>query len=146
MSIGSNAGRAAQPAWTEDDRVAAYARVCAAGSLPGVVREEHDGHVGLSVRGRRFAWLMADHQGDGRLALAVKAPAGEQEALLARRVGGYFAPPYLAHRGWIGVDLAPESRPDWEEVAFLVEQAWRMTASSTAVRNWERARTDRPAR
>ena len=128
--------------WTEADRTAAYDRVLAAGDLPGVQREEHDGHVGLAVRGRRFAWLMADHQGDGRLALAVKTPPGEQEALLARGPEGFFPPPYLASRGWVGVDLAPESHPDWEEIAFLVEQAWRMTASRTAVARWERSRTD----
>ena len=112
--------------WSGEDRDTVYARVRTLARLPGVEVDEANGHLGLTVRGRRFAWLMADHHDDGRLALCVKAPPGEQQALLGR--GGFFVPAYLGSRGWVGVDLAPAAGADWDEVATLVEQAWRMSA------------------
>lgn len=126
-------------AWTEEDHAAVRDRVRAAARLPGVKAEESHGHLGFVVRGRRFAWLLVDHHGDGRLALALKAPPGEQDALTGSR-RGYFIPSYLGSRGWIGVDLAPSARPDWDEIPFLIEQAWRMTASKTAIAEWGRVR------
>ncbi len=113
--------------WTEEDRQAVTARVHSLTDLPGVDREEVNGHTAYAVAGRRFAWLEVDHQGDGRLALVVKAPAGEQQALLGT-APCFFRPAYLGARGWIGVDLAPAAGADWDEVATLLDQAWRTTA------------------
>jgi hypothetical protein len=107
--------------------------ICA--GLPEVAVEE-DRHIGFSVRGKRFAWLLVDHHGDGRLALQVKAPPGVQEALVAE--GGCFSrPAYLGNRGWVAVDLAPDGGADWDRVEQLVEQAWRMSAT-------QRLRAQRP--
>nr|WP_239522343.1 MmcQ/YjbR family DNA-binding protein [Geodermatophilus sabuli] len=94
---------------------------------PGVDREEANGHTGYAVAGRRFAWLQVDHHGDGRLALVVKAPPGEQEALLGT-APCYSRPGHLGARGWLGVDLSPAAGADWDEVAALLDQAWRTTA------------------
>lgn len=73
-----------------------------------------------------------DHHGDGRLALAVKAPPGEQEALVGADPRRYFVPAYVGPKGWVGVLLDPASDPDWDEIAALVEQGWRMTAGKRA--------------
>lgn len=113
--------------WTEEDRQAVTARVRSLADLPGVQAEESSGHVGWSVAGRRFAWLQVDHHGDGRLAVVVKAPPGEQQALVGS-APCYFVPAYLGARGWVGVDLAPDGGADWAEVAALLDQAWRVTA------------------
>ena len=118
--------------WTTEDRDTVRERVGAAAALPGVETDEANGHTGFSVRGKRFAWLLVDHQDDGRLALCVKVPAGEQEALLGRG-GCWFVPAYLGSRGWVGVDLAPAAGADWDEVTALVEQAWAMTAPKRLV-------------
>lgn len=108
------------------------ARVRVIASLPGVVLDDANAHTGFSVRGKRFAWLLVDHHDDGRLALCVKAPHGEQQALL--EAGGcYFVPVYLGSRGWIGIDLDPEAAADWDEVSMLFEQAWRMVAPKCLV-------------
>ncbi len=65
-------------------------RVGTLARLPGVELEEANGHTGFSVRGKRFAWLQVDHHhDDGRLALCVKAPPGEQESLVGQS-GCYF--------------------------------------------------------
>ena len=100
----------ASPPWTERDLTAVRERVCQAGLLPGADWQESNGHIGFAVRGRRFAWLLVDHHGDGRLALCVKAPPGEQDALLVRG-GSYFVPSYLGSKGWVGIDLAPSAPP-----------------------------------
>jgi len=38
----------------------------------------------------------------------------------------FFVPPYVGHHGWIGVWLDVEI--DWDEVADLIEESYRMTA------------------
>jgi hypothetical protein len=109
--------------------------------LPGVSAEDAYGHTGYLLRGKRFAWLLVDHHGDGRLALWVKAAPGEQQALVSADAGRYFVPPYLGPKGWVGVNLDPASEPDWEEVAGLLESAWRLTAGKRAVAAYDAGRS-----
>lgn len=116
-------------------------RARAAAALPGVEMDDAGGHVGFSVRGRRFAWLLVDHHDDGRLALCVKAPAGQQEALVDRS-GPFFRPAYLGSKGWVGIDLAPGTGADWDELCLLLEQAWRMCAPKRLVAELDQAGPD----
>jgi hypothetical protein len=46
--------------------------------------------------------------------------------LVAADPGRFFVPPYVGHRGWIGIRL--DAAPDWDEVAAHVARSWRMTA------------------
>jgi hypothetical protein len=39
----------------------------------------------------------------------------------------FYVPPYVGGRGWLGVRLDTD-HVDWDEVSFLVEQAYRMVA------------------
>jgi hypothetical protein len=120
--------------WAEKDVAAVRRRVNAlVERLPEVVVEDTHGHTGYRLRGRRIVWLVADHHGDGRLAIWVKAPKGEQEALVGGDSKRYFVPPYVGPSGWIGVNLDPPSKPDWDEIDALLEQAWRMTATKRAI-------------
>jgi len=84
-------------------------------------------HVAHTVRGRTFGCFTPDHHGDGRLALSCKAPAGEQAALVAADPRRFFVPPYLGHRGWVGLwlDAAPI---DWAEVRELQVESYYLTA------------------
>ncbi len=84
-------------------------------------------HLGFWVRGRRFAWLVDDHHGDGRLALHCKAPPGENTAIVAADAKRYFLPPYVAHRGWVGAWLDLEGI-DWKRVEALLVEAYRLAA------------------
>jgi hypothetical protein len=90
-------------------------------------------HVGYVVGRRTFAYFTDDHHGDGRLGFICKAPAGDQEALVLGQPDRFFVPPYLGHRGWIGLwlDAAP---PDWGEVRQLLVDAYRLTAPDRLVR------------
>ncbi len=120
--------------WGEKDVAAARTRLHGlVERLPDVVAQDGHGHTGYMLRGRRIGWLLVDHHGDGRLALWVKAPEGEQRALVGGDPDRYFVPAYLGPRGWVGVNLDPPSEPDWGEIDALVEQAWRMTATKRAI-------------
>ena len=122
--------------WDETDRVQARERLVELTSrLPGTEAEDSHGHTGFLLRGKRFAWLLADHHGDGRLALWVKAPPGEQQGLAAGDPERYFVPAYVGSKGWVGVDLAAD--PDWDEIDGLLEQAWRMGATKRALAEFE---------
>lgn len=101
--------------------------------LPGVRVEDAYGHTGYFAGKKRFAWLLVDHHGDGRLALCVKAPLGEQAELVAADPTQYFVPAYLGAHGWVGIDLGTRAKPDWSGVAALLEQGWRMSATKRAI-------------
>lgn len=112
---------------------ARLAKICA--RLPETVQRpggEGDRHLAYLVRGKTFAYFTDDHHGDGRLALIYKAAAGEQTALVAADPEHLFVPPYLGHRGWVGLRL---DRPglDWEEVGELVTEAYRLSAPKRLV-------------
>ncbi len=77
-----------------------------------------------------------DHHGDGRLALWCAAAAGAQEALMAADGHRFFRPPYVGHRGWVGMRI--DRRPDWAEVTEVIHDAYRAVAPARL-----RARLDR---
>lgn len=54
------------------------------------------------------------------------APIGIQEELVAAAPERYFRPPYVGSRGWVGMRLDGEI--DWDEVAELCLEAYRLTA------------------
>ena len=82
---------------------------------------------------RTFAYFTDDHHGDGRLALICKAGPGEQPALVAGDPERFFVPPYLGHRGWVGLWL---DRPgvDWAEATELMVEAYGLTAPKRLLR------------
>ncbi len=63
---------------------------------------------------------------DGRPALWCKGSPGAQEVLAAADPARFFVPPYVGHRGWIGVRL--DLPIDWNQLADLVEESYRLTA------------------
>lgn len=100
--------------------------------LPEVSERLSHGAVTFFVRGRRVVcYLTDDHHGDGRLALICAAPQGAQEDLVRQEPERFFRPPYVGHRGWIGVRLDVDV--DWDEVAAIVTSAYRCVAPRTLV-------------
>ena len=75
---------------------------------------------------KSFVMFLNDHHGDGRLALWCAAPEGAQEAMVGADPERFFRPPYVGVRGWVGVRL--DVRPDWDEIASIVEDAYRHVA------------------
>lgn len=72
--------------------------------------------------GRQFAMYHDDHHGDGRLAIWCAAPLGLQRGLVEASPEHYFVPPYVGHRGWLGVHL--NRGLPWEEIAGAIEDAY----------------------
>jgi hypothetical protein len=99
-------------------------------ALPGVTEKRSHGEptwfVGTGKTNRTFANL-AQHHHDDRLAVWCAAPDGAQEALVAAEPERFFRPPYVGHRGWLGVYL-DVSGVDWDLVAELLRAAWREVA------------------
>lgn len=65
-------------------------------------------------------------------ALWCKAPRGAQEILIQADGARFFRPPYVGHKGWVGMRL--QGRVDWDEVAALVRRSYQMTAPKTLAR------------
>jgi len=104
--------------------------------LPEAVERPSHGAPAFFVSGKRcFVMFMDNHHADGRLALWCAAPDGVQAMLAEAHPDRFFVPPYVGHRGWLGVRL--DGRPDWDEVAGVVEDAYaavapkRLTAAAT---------------
>jgi predicted DNA-binding protein (MmcQ/YjbR family) len=81
--------------------------------------------------GKVFAMLDDHHHGAPHLSVWIPAPEGAQQVLIANDPARFWRPPYLGHRGWVGVVL--DRKPDWDLVAGLVEQAYRLVAAPRLV-------------
>ena len=77
-----------------------------------------------------------NHHHDGRIAVWCKAPFGFQEILVGSKPDRFFVPPYVGHRGWLGVRL--DRGLDWNELAGIAEDAYAEVAPAKLV---EAART-----
>ncbi len=121
------------PAPPSDDRGQVFDRVrelCFA--LPEVSERPSHGAPTFFVRGKRtFVMYMDDHHGDGRLALWCAAPPGMQSMLVGADPERFFVPPYVGHRGWLGVRL--DRGVDWDEIAGIVEDAYLTVAPKRLV-------------
>ncbi len=102
-------------------------------SLPEVSERPSHGSPAWFVRDKKtIAMFVDDHHGDGHLGIWCAAPPGVQEVLVDTEPERFFRPPYVGHRGWIGVDLAVD--PDWDEVREILVDAYRCVAPKTLVR------------
>jgi hypothetical protein len=81
--------------------------------------------------GKIFAQMDTHHHGADHVAVWLPARPGLQEALVGEDPTQFFRPPYVGHRGWIGVRI--DRKPDWGVVAGLVAAAYREVASPRLV-------------
>jgi len=101
-------------------------------ALPETTERLSHGSPTWFVRDKKtFVMYLDDHHGDGRLALWVAAPPGVQAQCVEEEPDRFFVPPYVGHRGWLGVRL--DRAPDWREIAQIAEDAYRMVAPKTLV-------------
>lgn len=114
------------------DRVRA---ICLA--LPEATEGGGVGNPSWRVRDRIFAMRHDAHA--GRWGIWCKAPPGAQETLVGGDPTRFFRPPYVGVHGWIGIAL--DADQDWDLVADLIEDAYRMTAPKRLVAQLETGRT-----
>ena len=92
--------------------------ICCA--LPGVTEKVAWGEPTWRT-GKIFAQMDTHHHGAEHMAVWLPARPGVQEALVEENPAQFFRPPYVGHKGWIGVRI--DRRPDWRIVAGLVAEA-----------------------
>lgn len=109
-----------------DDPLNKLRAICLA--LPEAVEGGGVGDPSFKVRDKIFAM---QHPMNGRPSVWCKAPRGLQEVLAGSDPERFFVPPYVGQHGWIGFWLDVEI--DWDHIAGLVEDSYRMTAPKRLV-------------
>lgn len=82
--------------------------------------------------GKIFAMFNTYHHGDPHLSVVLNAEEGVQESLVRAEPKHFYRPPYVGGAGWIGVRL--DTGLDWNVVASLIKEAYRVTAPKRLVK------------
>ena len=115
----------------ERERVLAQLReICLA--LPETSERPSHGAPTFFIREKRsFLMVLTNHHGDGRFAIWCAAPEGMQRMLVDADAERFFVPPYVGHRGWLGLRL--DRGVHWDELTGIVEDAYAAVASAKLV-------------
>lgn len=95
-------------------------------ALPETTERLSHGEPTWFIRDKKTFVMYANNHHDDRLAFWCAAPDGAQDALVTSDPERFFVPPYVGHRGWLGVRL--DVPVDWGQIEDLVVAAWRMVA------------------
>lgn len=96
-------------------------------ALPETSERLSHGEPTWFIRGKKTFAMLANHHHDDRFGFWCPAPAGVQEELVDAEPDRFFRPPYVGHRGWIGVYLDVDD-VDWDEIREIVVDAYRTVA------------------
>ena len=108
-------------------------------ALPGVTERASHGEPCFFIQDRRpLCYFHDQHRGDDRISLWRPVPLGVPEALTASDCGRFFHPTPSASgvfAGWLGVylDTDGDDRVDWNEIAGIIEEAFRTTAPKSLI-------------
>jgi hypothetical protein len=97
-------------------------------ALPEVNERLSHGEPTWFVRDKKvFVNFDNNHHDAGHIGFWCAAPPGAQEAMVSSAPDRFFRPPYVGHRGWLGVRLDVPN-VDWPEIESIVRDAYRMVA------------------
>jgi hypothetical protein len=99
--------------------------------FPEAVENETWGHPTFRVRDKMFMAM----DGEG-MSVTVKAPKEAQAALVGSEPETFSVPAYVGRHGWVAVRL---DRVEADELAELIDEAWRMTAPKRLVKAFDAA-------
>jgi hypothetical protein len=109
-------------------------------ALPDVTERLSHGAPCFFVRDKRPLCYFHDHDFDDRARVSLMCPAlpGVADALARARPGRFYRPVISANgafRDWLGMFLDESDREpvDWNEVAAIVEDAYRLVAPKRLV-------------
>ena len=122
----------------EDRRLVRVTKICLA--LPEAVRMLMGDHASFGVRGKKFAYYLDDHHGDGIVAVCFRTESGQNTVLLAADTKRFYSPAYIGPRGWVGLRL-DVGEIDWHEVADFLTDSYRLAAPKRLA-----AQVDQPPR
>jgi hypothetical protein len=94
-------------------------------ALPETSEKLSHGEPTFFVHKKVFVMFADNHHGDGHIAVWLPAPPGAQTALIESSPSIYFRPPYVGHRGWVGVEL---SQIDDDDLSYHIQVAWELIA------------------
>jgi hypothetical protein len=99
-------------------------------ALPETIERASHGSPGFFIRGKKqFVAVDNHHHGVQHLGFWCAAQPGVQEEMIAENPLQFFRPPYVGHRGWLGVRI--DLDPDWAEIDEIVRDAYRCIAPET---------------
>jgi hypothetical protein len=98
-------------------------------AFPETEERETWGHPTFRVRDKMFMTMDTDGT-----SVTVKATLEAQAALVGSEPETFSVPAYVGQHGWVGVRL---DRVDPEEMAELIDEAWRMTAPKRLVKGFD---------
>lgn len=84
-------------------------------------------------KGKKFAYLSANHHGDGKIALLVKISGVDEQAMLIEQdPARYYRAAYFGD-GWIAIRL-DLGGVDWDEIGEWLARSWRAVAPKRLTR------------
>jgi len=94
-------------------------------SLPETSERLSHGEPTFFVHKKVFVMFANNHHDDGHVAVWLPVPPGLRESLIESSPAIYFRPPYVGHRGWVGIELGRVSDDD---LAYHINVAWELIA------------------
>jgi hypothetical protein len=98
-------------------------RICSA--LPETTERLSHGEPTFFVHNKVFVMFANNHHDDGHIAVWLPVPSGLQTTLIETAPETYFKPPYVAVRGWVGIEL---DRINDADLTFHIQVAWELIA------------------
>jgi hypothetical protein len=112
------------PLTIRPERLERLRKICLA--LPEATEKEAWGDPTWRVRNRIFAMQKGNYEA-GRPSLWLKAANDAQPSLVEADPECFFVPPYVGHKGWVGVYL-DTSRVDWQMLSDLIKESYALIA------------------
>ena len=106
-----------------EQHLARVRTICLA--LPSVEERLSHGEPTFFIGKKVFTMFANNHHNDGRIAVWIPVPAGAQMGLIEAAPHKFFKPPYVGHRGWVGIELV---EIDTDELTHHIQTAWRLIA------------------
>jgi phosphoribosylglycinamide formyltransferase-1 len=93
-------------------------------------------HSAFVVNGKKFAYFLNSHHGDGVVGMTCKALPGVSAMLVDLDSTRFYLPAYMARHGWVGVriDIEPV---DWLQIEQLLREAFLAMAPKALARQFE---------
>ncbi|MGC4046531.1 MAG: MmcQ/YjbR family DNA-binding protein [Armatimonas sp.] len=106
---------------TESEILERVRALCMA--LPNMSKRLSHGEPTWFYKEKKTVVMYADRHHDDKLAFWCAAPEDAQVALIDSDPERFFRPPYVGHRGWVGVRLDVEPL-DWDTIETTIHDAY----------------------
>lgn len=102
-------------------------------ALPEAERELESSHATFYVRKKPFCYFLDNHHGDGVISACVKGDKAANAKLIKQDPKTYYAPAYIASRGYVGIRLDSRS-VDWKNIETRVRKSWEAAAPKSLLK------------